>query len=1224
MSGAVRPARDRSIAVMRQWFRAVLVLAVLTAGGAWPASAGADAASYRSTVMADDPAGYWRLDETSGPLARNEIAGGQRARYFQHPLLDEDGAFAGSRGVTAGFRSLIDLGPPVDPGTDATYETWVKIEPGIDSTNYEHVIEVPDDWGVWVYDGHIATSCKRGDLGGGPRVTDGEWHHVAVRQAGGRLELFVDGAERADIACDYDRGADRVLAGWGGGRVGFLKPTARSFDEIAMYDRALSDETIAAHAAARTAADDAPGPERAAPTGGAYTSAVLQDRPFSYYRLEDRPWNADGTPARLIADSSGNGRHGSMPVAGMDRAEGPIASEARNLSMRPRTHGFWVPGPVAADISVEVWVKFNGENPTQENAWIGGSRFAMYFNGEELSVLPYGLITLHDNLWNDKAWHHIVVTKDTASDTLTLYRDGRFQRVVPETDDTPYFNADTPMVSIGGGSALTPGFCLDEVAIYEGVLTPERVAAHYDAADAERAKGGCGGTSDVRPDQRPAAPQNVSPPRARGVARPGNTVFCDPGDWTGDPHHFRQVWRRDGADIGVSEWAYQVTAADDGTELTCDVTAVGPGGDSVAVASEPVSASGRPAAPGKPRLAADVTDVRSGFTLEWDPTPPTPVPADGYVVQYRDRFGAWHTASSPVVPRVTLFNQPEGAIVYRVLAQSGGTPSDPSPLSDPVVIDRTPPSPARLAAPEAPAYGEWYRGSVSGTWSHDGDPALPDGTPGSGVDPTTVPADVAFAATGVHVAAARLRDRAGNESLTERTLRVDADPPEVTLECPTVAHVAAIANAVVRASDPGGSGLAASVPAELAVDTSTTGVRTLSVTAADNVGYEATASCTVPVVHRRPSAPRLTAGSSPGDGAVTLGWSRHELAPEPDAYVLEGRDADDAGWTEIARGPAESWTAPTGSPLAQGTWAFRVRIDDPLFDPEPSEASDPVVVDRLAPTPPGITTDRPADASGDWFRDTVTLTFAGTGDPALPDGSPGSGVDPDSTPAAVTYAGAGTHSASGTVRDRAGNTSAAASRTVHVDTSAPSAAITCPATDVVQGSSATASWTAADTGSGLAGAGSGTVTLATSAIGTFTASVPEVRDRVGHVAAAATCTYRVIYDWTGFLDPVTSGPRYNRVDAGEIVPIMWSLAGDRGLGVLAGTPTTITSSDCNGQREDVSWTLPASWTTELTYWSQYDVYVWPFRTQASWRNTCRRLAVALDDGTEHTAVFRFK
>ncbi|HEV2815594.1 MAG TPA: LamG-like jellyroll fold domain-containing protein [Solirubrobacteraceae bacterium] len=1212
---------------MRQILRAVLFLLALATTVALPAAASADVNSYRDLVMADDPAGYWPLDETSGPLGRNEISSGSRVRYVNHPLLDEDGAFEGSRGVTAGFRSLVDAGPPMRSDTDATYEVWFKMQPGFDRDHYEHIMDVPFDWGVWVYDGHLSGFCN-GDPGiSGPHVADGKWHHVAARLTHERFEIFVDGVRQGEAYCEYRQEWDRLTLGWGGGRLPFIQAMARSFDELAMYDRALPAERIAAHAAARTPADDVPGKVRAPVTGGAYTSAVLADQPFSFYRLEDRPWNPDGTASRVVRDSSPNGRHAQMQLGGADRAPGPIASEARNLSLRPRIHGFTVPAPSTADVSVEAWVKFTTDHfNTNLMQFAAGGRLRMYFRGEELAVDPYGPVTLGDGYWNDRAWHHVVATKNTATDEIRVYRDGVLLRDDSfETNDAPWFGTDNPQIEIGGGDALNPGYCLDEVAVYEGALSPARVAAHYDAADAELAKGGCGGTSDVRADLRPAKPANVSPPRARGVAQPGNVVWCDPGEWTGDPTTFRQQWRRDGVPVLFDnhEPSYLVTAADDGRALTCHVVAIGPGGESVEVASLPVTAFGRPAAPGVPRLNDPDGDVRNGFGLVWDATPAEPVPADGYVLQRRGADGVWHVISRPEPPQANVGLEPEGTHTFRVMAQSNGAESDPSPVSQPIVIDRTAPNPARMTV-TGTAFGDWYRDSASVTWAHDGDPDLRDGTPGSGVDPSFEPQDVTLTTTGAHTVTANLRDRAGNGAVTERVVRVDAGAPTVTLSCPSVAHVAAIAHADVGASDGNGSGLDASVPTQITIDTSTPGVRTLSVTARDNVGHESTDSCDVPVVHRRPNAPQRVAGASPGDGAVTLAWTRHPSSPAPAAYVLEGRDANDAGWTEIARGAAESWTAPAGSPLAQGTWTFRVRIDDSAFDPEPSDASDPVVVDRTAPSAPSITPNRPPDASPDWWFDTVTLGFAGTGDPDLPDGSAGSGVDPASVPASVTYTTTGSHAATGTVRDRAGNTSPSASRTVRVDASAPTAAITCPATDVVQDSATTASWTASDTGSGLAGAASGTVALNTAAIGTHTVSTPQIRDRVGHVAVAATCTYRVIYDWTGFLDPVTNGPRYNRVDAGEIVPIMFSLNGNRGLGVLAGTPASVTSGGCNGQREDVSWTLPASWTAGLEYYAQYDLYLWPFRTQASWRNTCRQLTVALNDGTTHSTIFRFR
>ena len=171
----------------------------------------------------------------------------------------------------------------------------------------------------------------------------------------------------------------------------------------------------------------------------------------------------------------------------------------------------------------------------------------------------------------------------------------------------------------------------------------------------------------------------------------------------------------------------------------------------------------------------------------------------------------------------------------------------------------------------------------------------------------------------------------------------------------------------------------------------------------------------------------LSAGASPGNGVVTMSWSRHALAPPPAAYVLERRDADDAGWTEVYRGPAESWSAPAGSPLPQGTWTFRVRVDDPAFIGRlvrrvgPGRRR-PHRARRAARSP----TDRAADAAPDWFRDSVTLTLRRRR-------RPGAARRLARAAASTrrrcrrpsTRSRRGTHTATGTVRDRAGNTSAA-------------------------------------------------------------------------------------------------------------------------------------------------------------------------------------------------------
>jgi hypothetical protein len=79
--------------------------------------------------------------------------------------------------------------------------------------------------------------------------------------------------------------------------------------------------------------------------------------------------------------------------------------------------------------------------------------------------------------------------------------------------------------------------------------------------------------------------------------------------------------------------------------------------------------------------------------------------------------------------------------------------------------------------------------------------------------------------------------------------------------------------------------------------------------------------------------------------------------------------------------------------------------------------------------------------------------------------------------------------------------------------------LSCPSGQILQNTSGVvATWTATDGGSGVDGAVSGQIALDTSQVGTRTATLPagSVRDRVGNGSAEVSCTYWVIYRWSGF------------------------------------------------------------------------------------------------------------
>jgi hypothetical protein len=260
-----------------------------------------------------------------------------------------------------------------------------------------------------------------------------------------------------------------------------------------------------------------------------------------------------------------------------------------------------------------------------------------------------------------------------------------------------------------------------------------------------------------------------------------------------------------------------------------------------------------------------------------------------------------------------------------------------------------------------------------------------------------------------------------------------------------------------------------------------------------------------------PGAPSLTQGSNPNnDGQFTLGWTPSSSVTAP-TYTLQHQNAL-GGWSTVASGlTSPEYTFGSGDPEGEGTWTYRVIESDEGVESSPSSASSEVKVDETAPAAPAASADRAPDyaGGGGWYRDTVTVSFAATGgDPALSDGSAGSGIDVASLSAPQTFNTDGSHTASGTVADNAGNVSAPGTLTVQVDASAPSLSVNCPAQATLGSKGVHATVTASDGQSGLASDPSGSVPIDTSSAGPKTVA-RTATDNVGH-STEASCTTEVV------------------------------------------------------------------------------------------------------------------
>jgi parallel beta-helix repeat protein len=142
-------------------------------------------------------------------------------------------------------------------------------------------------------------------------------------------------------------------------------------------------------------------------------------------------------------------------------------------------------------------------------------------------------------------------------------------------------------------------------------------------------------------------------------------------------------------------------------------------------------------------------------------------------------------------------------------------------------------------------------------------------------------------------------------------------------------------------------------------------------------------------------------------------------------------------------------------------------------------------------------------------------------------------------------------------------------------------------------------------------------------VGSYTVTV-SVTDKDNATGSNST-SHAVIYNFSGFFQPIDNPPVLNVMKAGRGVSVRFSLGGDQGLNIFApGYPTSQRfNCETSVPLDDVEQTVSVG-QNSLSYDPISDQYSYIWKTNTSWAGTCRQLVVGLNDGTEHVASFRFK
>ena len=231
------------------------------------ADAGVDAATsrYARAVLEDEPILYWRLGESTGTTAK-ATAGSDGTYSVVGINLGSPGALADDPDTAVTLtdgagRITLDMGASFDALTPYSVEVWVK--PSASNTNLGFVID-HTDWGAderrgWCLLGgqanasfeRWASKAERSSVGNTP-LTSGEWHHLVGTFDGTTTRFYIDNVriEERKGSIELPSRTSRMTVGHTSCDCGHINSFIGDVDELAVYDKPLTETRIATHYAA--------------------------------------------------------------------------------------------------------------------------------------------------------------------------------------------------------------------------------------------------------------------------------------------------------------------------------------------------------------------------------------------------------------------------------------------------------------------------------------------------------------------------------------------------------------------------------------------------------------------------------------------------------------------------------------------------------------------------------------------------------------------------------------------------------------------------------------------------------------------------------------------------------------------------------------------------------------------------------------------------------------
>jgi len=487
----------------------------------------ARAADYPSTIIADSPSAYYRLEETSGNGSAADSSGNQNSGYYifntaGSPLQGEPGIDTNSILFTGpgpgGDGDFGEVAIPASPlivpvAPDGIHsgpfsaELWVQ--PTVQPTDYEVPLEVgayPKGWNFYVSPGpgtsYFILNMPNGVFFSsfGAPIQFLNWYHLVLTYDGTNETFYINGVSTGTYAAALVPATSISYADVGSGQQIYsqFEPFLGGVDEVAFYDYVLPASKVATHYAVGTNSfrpSNAPagilsGPSAETQYSGlpvTFSVSASGTPPLHYIWLSNSvPVGPDANAFTFTAEYPGNNNANIAVV--VSNAYGPaVTSSVVQLTVSTSLNIVSPPGSITRNVGSHAafHVTANGAVPITYQWSVssnGGGTFAPISSAKNPTATNQTLWLSNVQLAQNDNIYSVAVTNPftSSSQTATLNVVPRSDPAVPLTGYGAIIAADNP-VAYWRLDETSGSLAEDAVGSFDGAYTPNSGTIGYGA-----------------------------------------------------------------------------------------------------------------------------------------------------------------------------------------------------------------------------------------------------------------------------------------------------------------------------------------------------------------------------------------------------------------------------------------------------------------------------------------------------------------------------------------------------------------------------------------------------------------------------------------------------------------------------------------------------------------------------------------------------------------------